>query len=118
MYCNKTICQNTDNKKKNICCHNCSIKCSVACEENHLECKFFVSKKENLYSNNQDFKSLIKKKLEYKSIHQITYNNTDQNEIKIECIGGSTLTIIPTIIDGTARLNLELKYIDGKEGIL
>ena len=118
MYCNKTICQNTDNKEKNICCHNCSIKCKTMCEENHAECRHFVSKKEDLYSNNQEFKSLIKKKLEHKSIQQITYNNTDQNEIKIECIGGSTLTIIPTIIDGTARLNLELKYIDGKEGIL
>lgn len=118
MYCSKTICQNSDNKNKNICCHNCDIKCSTACEKSIKNCRHFILKKKDLYDKSNDLKALIKNKLELKHIHSITYNNTDNNEMTIECIGGSSITITPVIIDGEARLSIELKHIEEKVGVL
>lgn len=120
MYCNKSICQNSDNQEKQLCCYYCNLKkkCETSCDERKKDCDSFILKKENLYSSNEEFRRSIKDKLECRTITGINYNSTDNNEIIIECAGAGSLTITPTIIDGKARLSLEIKYTKTEIGLL
>lgn len=51
------------------------------------------------------------KDLEGKTIYKISFNDTDNGEIRIDFLNNTSLTLTPSIIDDKPRIKAQLSYI-------
>lgn len=109
MHCKDGICMND---KPNInCCIHCENKCESPCEQSPNTCGKYNKPL-------SDFKKDVKSLLENNAVYAVTYNDIDRGEISLHLFGNNSITIIPVLENGEAKLKIEMTHTKKERGII